>query len=126
MRWLRRHRRQGRSMNAPALLAVAVHPAEALLQTITAAMPPELARGALCGADPELHTGPDAFADEPAEERNARVQVAKEVCAECPVKVACLRRALRLRPEAGVWAGFTAAELSGLAELLDASPAGVA
>ncbi len=106
-------------MNAPALHLATIHPGLMLLDTITDGMSGELAEGALCGVDPELHTGPDAFADETAEERDAREQVAKEVCAECPAKVACLRRALDLRPEVGVWAGFTAAELFDLAELLD-------
>ncbi|MFC3982485.1 WhiB family transcriptional regulator [Streptosporangium jomthongense] len=66
--------------------------------------PPELADGALCTC-PELHTGP---ASETAEERAARVQVAIEVCAECPVRVLCLARALQLRPTVGVWAGLDA------------------
>lgn len=106
-------------MNAPALRLVTVHPALRLFDLLTGDVPAELAEGALCGVDLELHTGPDTFTDEPADEQAAREQVAKEVCAECPAKVACLRRALRIRPETGVWAGFTAAELSDLAELLD-------
>ncbi len=105
-------------MNGPVLHLTAVHPALLLLDTITQGMPAELAEGAACGVDPELHTGPDA--DEPAEERDAREQVAKEVCAGCPARVACLRRALSIAPEVGVWAGFTAAELSDPAVLLAA------
>ncbi|MEV7968275.1 WhiB family transcriptional regulator [Sphaerisporangium sp. NPDC088356] len=106
-------------MNTSALHLVTAHPALRLFDLITGDVPAELADGALCGFDPELHTGLDAFTDETADERDAREQVAKDVCAECPVKVACLRRALRIRPESGVWAGFTAAELSNPAELLD-------
>ncbi|GAA1254998.1 hypothetical protein GCM10009677_00990 [Sphaerisporangium rubeum] len=106
-------------MNAPALRLVTVHPALRLFDLLTGDMPAELAEGALCGFDPELHTGPDAFTGESADEQAAREQVAREVCGECPARVACLRRALRIRPETGVWAGFTAAELSDLAERLD-------
>ncbi|MBB4917423.1 WhiB family transcriptional regulator [Streptosporangium saharense] len=71
-------------------------------------LPAELADGALCTC-PELHTGPDPeSAPEAPEERTARVQVAVEVCAECPVRVLCLARALRVRPTVGVWAGLDA------------------
>jgi len=41
--------------------------------------------------------------------------VAREVCASCPVRVACMAYALRSRPAAGVWAGFTCDEIAGLA-----------
>ncbi|MEV6985009.1 WhiB family transcriptional regulator [Sphaerisporangium sp. NPDC051017] len=88
----------------------ALLPADALADGLSR----ELAERALCGFDPELHTGPDAFTDEPDDERAAREQVAREVCAECPARVACLRRALRLAPNAGVWAGFTPDELAEL------------
>ncbi len=33
----------------------------------------------------------------------------------CPVRLACLAYALRTRPAAGVWAGFTAEEITALA-----------
>lgn len=71
--------------------------------------------GCLC--DPELFTGPaDMNAeDEPPEDRAARIAVAREVCASCPVRLSCLAYALRTRPAAGVWAGFTADEIAGLA-----------
>jgi WhiB family redox-sensing transcriptional regulator len=71
--------------------------------------------GCLC--DPELFTGPaDIEADDEApEDRAARVAVAREVCASCPARLACLAYALRTRPAAGVWAGFTADEITALA-----------
>ena len=69
-----------------------------------------------CMCDPELFTGPaDMEAeDEPAAERAARVAVAREVCASCPVRLACLAYSLRTRPAAGVWAGLTAEEIGAL------------
>jgi hypothetical protein len=71
--------------------------------------------GCLC--DPELFTGPAGIEadDEPPEDRAARIAVAREVCAFCPVRLPCLAYALRTRPAAGVWAGFTAEEITGLA-----------
>ncbi len=36
------------------------------------------------------------------------------MCAACPVRGPCLAYALRTRPAAGVWAGFTAEEITGL------------
>ncbi|HUR06157.1 MAG TPA: WhiB family transcriptional regulator [Nonomuraea sp.] len=89
-------------------------PALALLADLTEVMPRHLADEAACGFDPELHTGPDAFTDEPADERGAREQVAREVCQQCPVLASCLFFALDVRPAAGVWAGLTADELRAL------------
>ncbi|MEU6997206.1 WhiB family transcriptional regulator [Nonomuraea sp. NPDC046570] len=86
-------------------------PALALLEALTVGMPRHLTKEAACGFDPELHTGPDAFTDEPADERAAREQVAREVCAGCPVWASCLFYALDTRPQTGVWAGLTAEEL---------------
>ncbi|MGW4640788.1 WhiB family transcriptional regulator [Sphaerisporangium sp. NPDC004334] len=85
-----------------------------LLATVTARMPRHLAEEAACVLDPELHTGPDVFAKESAEERAAREQVAREVCADCPVWASCLFYALDERPQAGVWAGLTAEEIAAL------------
>lgn len=67
-----------------------------------------------CLCDPELFTGPAGIEpeDEPADEMAARIAVAREVCAACPVRLACLAYALRTRPTAGVWAGYTAEELA--------------
>jgi hypothetical protein len=69
-----------------------------------------------CVCDPELFTGPADIEpqDEPAGERAARVAVAREVCASCPVRLACLAYTLRTRPAAGVWAGFTSEEIAAL------------
>ncbi len=105
-------------MSALTVRLFAVHPAFSLFDTITGGMPVELADGALCGADPELHTGPDAFTEESADERDAREQVAKEVCAECPVRSLCLARALDIRPTSGVWGGLTVVEIDDLVQLL--------
>ena len=57
--------------------------------------------GCLC--DPELFTGPADIEpeNEPPEDRAARIEVAREVCASCPVRLACLAYALRTRPAAG-------------------------
>ncbi len=107
-------------MSAPAVRLALVHPALNLLDTITDGMSVELVDGAVCGADPELHTGLGAFADEPTDEREAREQVAKEVCVtDCPVRGLCLARALSVRPGSGVWAGLTADEIGDLAHVLD-------
>jgi hypothetical protein len=79
-----------------------------LLDVIRAAEP-----GCLC--DPELFTGPAGVDEEPPEDEAARVAVARQVCASCPVRLACLAYALRSRPAAGVWAGCTAEEIRSLA-----------
>jgi len=70
--------------------------------------------GCLC--DPELFTGPADIEpeNEPPGDRAARIEVAREVCASCPVRFACLAYALRTRPAAGVWAGFTCDEVTAL------------
>ncbi|NRQ32988.1 WhiB family transcriptional regulator [Nonomuraea sp. NN258] len=61
--------------------------------------------------DAELFTGPDLFEEEPEDERQAREDRAKAVCATCPAQTACLTYALAVRPQTGIWAGLTAAEL---------------
>ncbi|TDB76059.1 WhiB family transcriptional regulator [Actinomadura sp. KC216] len=72
--------------------------------------------GAQCRFDPELHTGPYGY--EPPDERAARELVAVQVCQSCPLRAECFELAMRFRPETGVWAGFTAAELA-----IDVQPA---
>ena len=69
-----------------------------------------------CLLDPELFTGPAGIEpeDEPAQDRAARIAVAREVCASCPVRLPCLAYALRTRPVAGVWAGFLPEEIAAL------------
>ena len=70
--------------------------------------------GCLC--DPELFTGPTDIEpeDEPVMDRAARITVAREVCASCPVRLACLAYTLRTRPAAGVWAGLIPEEIAAL------------
>ncbi|MFC9293972.1 WhiB family transcriptional regulator [Streptomyces sp. NPDC057011] len=48
--------------------------------------------------------------NEPPRERQQRDQEAKQVCATCPVRKACLRHALRTGEPYGVWGGLTAKE----------------
>ena len=78
--------------------------------------------GCLC--DPELFTGPVGVEaeDELLEHQAARIEVARQVCASCPVRLACLAYALRTRPAAGVWAGFTAEEITDLAAAASRRP----
>jgi hypothetical protein len=73
-----------------------------------------LAAGPACLLDPELFTGPAGVEpeDEPAPERAARLDAARAVCAECPVRLECLAYALRTRPTAAMWAGLTAGEVA--------------
>jgi WhiB family redox-sensing transcriptional regulator len=49
--------------------------------------------------------GLDASVFYPDDDEGA--EVAKAVCAECPVQVACLEHALAVREKAGVWGGAT-------------------
>ena len=78
--------------------------------------------GCLC--DPELFTGPAGIEaeDEPVLDRDARIDAAREVCASCPVRLACLAYTLRTRPAAGVWAGCTAEEITALAAAANRRP----
>jgi hypothetical protein len=73
-----------------------------------------------CVCDPELFTGPAGIEaeDEPEHDRAARIEVARQVCASCPVRQPCLAYALRTRPAAGVWAGLTAEEITAAARRL--------
>jgi hypothetical protein len=74
-----------------------------------------------CVCDPELFTGPADIEpeDEPVMDRAARIDVARDVCGSCPVRLACLAYALRTRPDAGVWAGWTHEEIRFLAVAAD-------
>ncbi|GAA1005444.1 hypothetical protein Aple_050970 [Acrocarpospora pleiomorpha] len=89
-------------------------------------LPEEQADDAGCTADPQLHTGPDLFEEETPEDRAAREDVAKAVCAACPARLGCLAYALRVRPQVGVWAGYTAAELRKVTPLTETSAPAVA
>ena len=70
-----------------------------------------------CAHDPELFTGPSGIEpeDEPELDRAARVDAAREVCADCPVRLPCLAWAVQARPAAGVWAGLLPEEIAALA-----------
>src|SRR4051812_19658256 len=77
-----------------------------------AGLPPQTLRGLRdlihsqprdCEARPDLFFGPD---DETDAEHSARVDAAREICADCPVRLACMAYALRNREEFGVWAGL--------------------
>ncbi len=57
-------------------------------------------RAACKGIDPEIFF--------PVSEEDA--EPAKEVCAECPVREACLEHALAHREREGIWGGFTERE----------------
>ncbi len=57
-------------------------------------------RAACRGLDPEIFY--------PAAEEDS--EVAKAICAECPVREACLEYALTSREHEGIWGGTTARE----------------
>ncbi|MCE2855190.1 MAG: WhiB family transcriptional regulator [Ilumatobacteraceae bacterium] len=57
-------------------------------------------RGACHGLDPAIF-----FPDEEDE-----AEIAKEICAECDVRIACLEYALASRERDGVWGGATERE----------------
>jgi hypothetical protein len=65
-------------------------------------------------ADAAVFTGPDLFEEEPDADRLARENAAKAVCVSCPARLECLAYALAIRPREGVWAGYTAAEITRL------------
>jgi len=69
-------------------------------------------RGAECVYDPDLHDGPADVSAELPMVRAAREDVAREVCASCPVFAECEAYARLARPMSGVWAGRTAAEIT--------------
>src|SRR5690242_5562822 len=81
--------------------------------SMTALKDAVLAADPACLLDPELFTGPAGIEpeDEPEPDRAARLDAARAVCAECPVRLECLAYALRTRPTAALWAGLTPAEV---------------
>jgi len=106
-------------------------------RTLPAGLPPLTPRGLsdlvyssprACAEQPELFFAPDLTEDEPPADHAARVAAAREVCAACPVRLACLEFAVRTHPAAGVWAGYDAdaGELAGLAARQLAVPREVA
>ena len=54
-------------------------------------------------ADPSLFDGPE---DEKPDVRAAREDVAREICASCPVRQNCLDFANRMRARSGIWGGL--------------------
>jgi hypothetical protein len=84
-----------------------------------------LAADPACMLDPELFTGPAGVEedDEPDLDRLARLDAARAICAECPVRLECLAYALRTRPTAALWAGLTAPEIAFLHAAATARPA---
>ena len=81
---------------------------------MTAPLPP-LASGDLrdvlgnarraCQEEPEFFTAPAAETDA---EHAKRVGTARVICADCPIRLACLGYALRTRATSGVWGGLDA------------------
>jgi len=59
-----------------------------------------MARARCRGLDPDIFHPPD----------EADAGEAKEICAACPVREACLEFAIELREKDGVWGGLTADE----------------
>ncbi|MDH6143508.1 MULTISPECIES: WhiB family transcriptional regulator [Kitasatospora] len=62
---------------------------------------------------------------ERGEAHDNREQAAKQVCARCPVRDACLSHALRVREPYGVWGGLTEDERAELLRPVLAHHAGV-
>ncbi|GHB79052.1 transcriptional regulator WhiD [Streptomyces cirratus] len=62
-------------------------------------------------------------AGERGEDREVRDEAAKQVCAGCPVRAACLEHALTTREPFGVWGGLTEEERRALLD--DRTPARV-
>lgn len=62
---------------------------------------------------PTVHKRPEIFYPlglDKGESDTAGIAIAKEFCAACPVREACLAEALRLGERWGVWGGMTPAE----------------
>jgi len=70
------------------------------------------ARAACRDADTEAFFNPDYLR---GRNKRAREAAAKAICADCPVREACLAWALYLGETHGIWGGMTPAERAGLA-----------
>lgn len=73
-----------------------------------------------CAAQPELFFEPDTsdrFGEKPAA-KELRERSAKNLCKSCPARELCLELATRECPAAGIWAGYTADELSDMDDYL--------
>ncbi len=75
---------------------------------------PRWMRDAVCrDVDPDLFFGADSGWGRIAEsvpQRRAREQRAKELCAQCPVRQACLEYAITTPEHDGLWGGLTERE----------------
>ncbi|MER8184877.1 WhiB family transcriptional regulator [Kitasatospora sp. NPDC094015] len=71
---------------------------------------PVTARTQLLEAAACRHVDPELFFGGRTEDADARNEAAKRVCRCCPVREACLRRAMVHEEAAGVWGGLTPAE----------------
>ncbi|MGN6299694.1 MAG: WhiB family transcriptional regulator [Angustibacter sp.] len=77
------------------------HPAPRLRHLATAtATPTTTTRTAATGVPCRDHGGQLWFADEPAD-----LELAKELCAACPLRTGCLEGAIERREPWGVWGG---------------------
>lgn len=63
--------------------------------------------GTECEGEPEAF-----FFEEEGQDQNMRykTQLAKQICAECPVRLLCLEYALESNEPYGIWGGLTRAE----------------
>ncbi|WP_157982473.1 WhiB family transcriptional regulator [Nocardiopsis sp. FIRDI 009] len=69
-----------------------------------------------CAAQPELFFEPDTATpySETRAAKKLRERSAAALCESCPARALCLELALRVKPAAGVWAGYTAKEIDRL------------
>lgn len=70
------------------------------------------ARAACRGSRASLFFAPTS--SERRDQRRQRERKAKALCAECPVREACLSYALRIEEAYGIWGGLSEAERRGL------------
>jgi WhiB family redox-sensing transcriptional regulator len=67
-----------------------------------------------CASQPELFFEPDTadhLGEKPAA-KELRERSARALCLSCPARGLCLELAVRERPAAGIWAGFTSDEIN--------------
>jgi WhiB family redox-sensing transcriptional regulator len=65
-------------------------------------------RAACRGEDSSLFFAPNYF--ERKEQKDAREDRARAICARCPVRMDCLEYALRIREPHGIWGGLNELE----------------
>lgn len=59
--------------------------------------------------EPACSNFPDAFFPEPGHPAIQDMRMAKELCSDCPIKIECLKFALK-HTQIGIWGGMTANE----------------